>query len=248
MSADLDERLRAFRQRQGQVEEAVDLRAEELRASIDAHTETALSRIRASVASAERKVTTLDAQIATLGEVLSGVAADLADEGVKLKDAERRMASLRRWAVAAIVAFAVLAAAVIAAAGWWGRAIISEASDEAEIVRAANAGLVEAARREGERELADLRAEQNEAREEVLQGIDDVGNDLDQLVRERDEVRGQLDHLVELRDSIDIALIRHQSKVLVVVPRGKELRGWRAPGLSPAARYNGRMYHVADAR
>ncbi|WP_430449267.1 hypothetical protein [Rhodophyticola sp.] len=106
---------------------------------------------------------------------------------------------------------------------------------------------IEAARVEGDAQLAALRSEMDSRRADIERQIVEAGSELSDIADERDAARVALEELVELRDRIGLELVEYRGRVVFVVPDGRELVAWRAPGLSNLAALNGRMYRMHDS-
>lgn len=158
-----------------------------------------------------------------------------------------RLSRLRRWGVLGIGAIVGAALLVLFVAGVSARGIVRTAQSEAEIIRAQNAAAIEAARQEGEAELAALSEDLAERERALTADIEALGADLAQLTSDRDAARSDLEHFADLRDQIGFDLVRYREDVVIVVPEGETITGWNAPGFSDLARLNGRVFRVVSA-
>jgi SMC interacting uncharacterized protein involved in chromosome segregation len=152
-----------------------------------------------------------------------------------------------RMALIGLVILAAVGASMIFIAFGVAAHIRQEARSTATEIRLQNAEQIAAARRDGEEALEALQHELAERRNDIERQTVEIGTDLAELVRERDAVQSELERFTALQDRVGFDLIDYRGRTVIVVPAGHEVRGWRAPGLSNVARYNGQMFRVVEA-
>ncbi|SDO00993.1 hypothetical protein SAMN05216196_10362 [Lutimaribacter pacificus] len=157
-----------------------------------------------------------------------------------------RLGKLRSLLLAGILVILLAAIAILAVAAWSGANIRQAARQEAATIRMQNATEIAQARREGEEALAGLHQQFAEQRASIEGQIVEIGADLAMLSEERDAARTELERFRDLRDRIGFHLADYRGRVVIIVPEGQEIRGWRAPGLSDLARYNGRVFRIRE--
>ncbi len=199
-----------------------------------------IERLRGEVAALDRAVQQADERIRYHRSGSDQLATDLDRLAV-------RLVNLRRLVVVGIVAVVVTAIAILCVAVWSGAIIRQAAAEEAANIRMQNAAEIAQAQQEGEEALTDLRQQIADQRASIEDQIDEVGGDLAMLAEERDAAREELEQFSRLRDRIGFELIEYRGSAVIIVPEGQEVSGWRAPGLSNLARYNGRIFRVRDA-
>ena len=164
----------------------------------------------------------------------------------QMDELESRVTRTRLFLVGGIALALALGVLIVAAALWSGSNLKSAARVEAEALRIMYAEQIEAARVEGDAQLATLRSEMDSRRTEIERQIVEVGAELSDIADERDAARAALEELVELRARIGLELVEYRGHVVFVVPDGRELVAWRAPGLADIASHNGRMYRLSQ--
>ncbi|RWR04397.1 hypothetical protein [Paenirhodobacter populi] len=179
---------------------------------------------------------------------IEGVGSDNATLKKCLSANEVLLRRQAKWAWAALGGVCVAAGMILLLAVWGAQEVIGRAEKEADAIRAVNVEELAAAQEEGQRAIAALHERLAAQRSEVERGIETVGMELAGMISDRDAVRAELEKFVTLRDRLGIRLVESQTKPVIVVPEGQEIRSWGAPGLSNLARYNGRMYRVVDRR
>ncbi|MEM9578835.1 MAG: hypothetical protein AAF999_17705, partial [Pseudomonadota bacterium] len=150
----------------------------------------------------------------------------------------------RRMLIGGIAAAGLLGTLILLAAIWSSSSLKTAARAEADALRILYADQIEAARLEGDAELAALQSEISTRRSDIERQIIEGGAELSNIADERDATRVALEELVDFRNRIGLELIEYRGRVIFVVPDGSELLAWRAPGLSEIASYNGRMYRI----
>jgi DNA repair exonuclease SbcCD ATPase subunit len=153
-----------------------------------------------------------------------------------------------RMALIGLVVLAAVGATMIFIAFGVAAHIRQEARSVATEIRLQNAEQIATAQRDGEEALEDLQHELAERRNDIERQIAEIGTDLADIVRKRDAVQSELERFTALQDRIGFDLIDYRGRTVIVVPAGHEVRGWRAPGLSNVARYNGQMFRVVEAK
>jgi hypothetical protein len=222
MSDDLDDRIAYLRQ-QRQLEGAAQTqKAADLIQAID--------ELQELVRTTSFKATTVQGQM----QVLEGEMGAL----------ESRVKYTGRLLIGGIAASSLLGALILLAALWSSNSLKATAQAEADALRILYADQIEAARLEGDAELAALQSEISTRRSDIERQIIEVGAELSDIADERDATRVALEELVDFRNRIGLELIEYRGRVIFVVPDGSELLAWRAPGLSEIASYNGRMYRI----
>jgi septal ring factor EnvC (AmiA/AmiB activator) len=222
MSDDLDDRIANLReQRQlegaGQTKKAADLAQ-------------AIDDLQKLVRETAFKAATAQAKVAYVE-----------DEMDKLESRVRRT---RRLLVRGIAASSLLGALILLAALWSSSSLKTAARVEADTLRIFYADQIDAARQEGNAEMAAIQAEISARRADIERQIIEVRAELSEIADERDSIRTALEELVDLRDRVGLELVEYRGRVIFVVPDGSELLAWRAPGLSEMASFNGRMYQL----
>lgn len=157
---------------------------------------------------------------------------------------ESRVKHTRSFLIGGIAAAGLLGALILVAALWSSSNLKTAARAEADILRTLYADQIEAARLEGDAELAVLQSEISARRAGIERQIIELGAELSDIADERETTRVALEELVDLRNRIGLERIEYRGRVIFVVPDGSELLAWRAPGLSEIASYNGRMYRL----
>lgn len=157
---------------------------------------------------------------------------------------ESRVKHTRRFLIGGIAACGLLGALILLAALWSSGNLKTAARAEANTLRILYADQIEAARQEGDAELAAIQAEVSVQSAVIERQIIEIGAELSEIADERDATRVALEELVDLRDRIGLELVEYRGRVIFVVPNGSELLAWRAPGLSEIASFNGRMYRL----
>lgn len=185
---------------------------------------------------------------------------DLRTTQEALTASERRLERLRRsvWLGAGIAALLLLCALLGGVwAGAWqiaeGRAtatrIVTDARGEAEAIRAAGAEEIANIRTAMGQAIDEARQAAAERYDETVAALDEAGVQLAAVREERDAIRAELERFIELRDRVGFTMAQHfNGKPVIIVPEGKAIQAWGAPGLSELARYNGRMFAVVDER
>ena len=153
------------------------------------------------------------------------------------------------WLAAGLAALLVLLALLGSFwAGAWqlaqGRdaaaALVAEARGEAEAIRAAGAGEIAAVRAEVDAAIEAARAEAAKRYDADLDALDEVGVALAAAQAEHATVEAELQTFITLRKEMGFRMARHfNSRPVIIVPEGKEIRAWDAPGPSELAGYNG---------
>ena len=166
----------------------------------------------------------------------------------QMDDLESRVKRTRLLLVGGICIAIAIGVLIITTALWSGSNLRSAARTEAATLRIVYAEQIEAARLEGDAQLAALRIEMDSRRADIERQIVEIGAELSEIADERDAARVALEELVELRGRIGLELIEYRGRVIFVVPDRSQLVEWRAPGLSDMAGYNGRMYRITDER
>lgn len=224
MSDDLDDRIAYLRQQRQLDGAAQTQRAADFVQAID--------ELQEVVRTTSFKATTVQGQM----QVLEAQMASL----------ESRVQHTRRYLVGAIAASVLVGAAIILATLWLSSNLKTAARAEADTLRILYADQIDAARQEGDAELAALQSEISTRRSDVERQIIEVGAELSEIADERDATRVALEELVDLRNRIGLELVEYRGRVIFVVPNGSELLAWRAPGLAELASYNGRMYRLSQ--
>jgi len=147
----------------------------------------------------------------------------------QMDELESRVKRTRRFLVGGIAAALIMGALIIVTAIWSGTNIRSAAQAEAASLRIVYAERVEAARLEGDTQLAALRAEMDERRVDIERRIVEMGAELSEIADDHDAVGVSLEELAELHGRIALELVEHRGRVVFVVPEGSELIAWRAP-------------------
>lgn len=159
----------------------------------------------------------------------------------------QRITKLCNRVTFAIVLLALAAVLFLGLIGKFSNHMIEDARTEAARIRMENAQDIAEARSEGEAALQSL-TQQMKGREVALfADIEALGADLAQISADRDSARAELERFAELRQQIGFELVPYRNRVMIVVNEGETITGWRAPGLSNLARYNGRMFRVVQA-
>jgi DNA repair exonuclease SbcCD ATPase subunit len=221
----------------------LDERIASLRAAQRAETERQTQRrdeLADQLSALEDKARALDSLLSHLEHAGQQVNRNVEDAAVKARR------SYRMALIGLVVLVAVGATTIFIAFGVAAH-IRQEARSAATEIRLQNAGQIAAARREGEEALEALQHELAERRNDIERQIAEIGTDLAELVGERDAVQSELERFTALQDRIGFDLIDYRGRTVIVVPVGHEVRGWRAPGLSDVARYNGQMFRVVEA-
>jgi DNA repair exonuclease SbcCD ATPase subunit len=222
MSDDLDDRIAYLRQ-QRQLEGAAQTqKAADLIQAID--------ELQELVRTTAFRATTVQGQMQVLEE--------------KTDALESRVQRTRSFLIGGIVASGLLGALILFAALWSSSNLKTAARAEAASLRILYADQIEAARQEGDTQLATLQSEILARRSDIEHQIIEAGAVLSEIADERDATRVALEELVDLRNRVGLELIEYRGRVIFVVPDGSELLAWRAPGLSEIASYNGRMYRL----
>jgi hypothetical protein len=164
----------------------------------------------------------------------------------QMDELESRVKRTRFFLVGGIAVTVAIGALIFLTALWAGNNLRSAAQAEADSLRIVYAEQIEAARLEGDAQLALLRAEIDRRRADVERQIVEVGAELSEIIDERDVTRVALEELVELRNRIGVEFVEYRGRVIFVVPDGRQLVSWRAPGLSNVGSYNGRMYRLSQ--
>lgn len=164
-----------------------------------------------------------------------------------VEDAAAKARKFYRVSVVGLVVLTAVGATMVLIAHGIASHIREEARSAATNIRLQNAELIELTRREGEESLDALQQQIAERRAEMEGQIGDIGADLAELIQERNEIRGDLERFAELQERIGFELVDYRGRPVIVAPKGLEIRGWRAPGLSNLARFNGQMFRFTDA-
>lgn len=248
MTADLESRMAELKQRRQAGREAAEAELARLKAALSDHADG----IRGDLIAEAKRINQLMSGVDAQARDAAGAINQLRQHDESIKNAlSANDVVLRRqawWAWTAVGGACLAAVVIIVLAGWAASRLIEVARLEADAIRAANVDELAVAREEGHRAIADLHQQLAAQRAEVERGIEDVGAEFAALSTERDAVRAELERFIKLRDRLGIALVEGQTRPVIVVPEGKEIRAWGAPGLSDLARYNGRMYRVLAQR
>ncbi|MEJ6389834.1 hypothetical protein [Gymnodinialimonas ulvae] len=222
MSDDLDDRIAYLRQQRQLEGTAQTQKAADLIKAID--------ELQELVRTTSFKATTVQGQMQVVEAEMSAL--------------ESRVIGTRRVLIGGIAAAGLLGALVLVAALWSSSNLKTAARAEADALRILYADQIEAARLEGNAELAALQSEISTRRSDIERQIIEVGAELSEIADERDATRVALEELLDLRDRVGVEFVEYRGRVIFVVPDGSELVAWRAPGLSEIASYNGRMYRL----
>lgn len=248
MIGDLETRMDGLRQRQLARQDAAEAELVRLKATLSAHADD----IKADLAAEAKQINQLISGVGAQTRDATNAALRLRQDSEAMRQAlQANDAVLRRqarWAWTAVGGACLAAVVILVLAGWAASRLIEVARLEADAIRAANIDELADAREEGQRAIADLHQQLAAQRAEVERGIEGVGAEFAALSTERDAVQAELERFIDLRDRLGITLVEGQTRPVIVVPEGQEIRAWGAPGLSNLARYNGRMYRVMAQR
>ena len=164
----------------------------------------------------------------------------------KATTVESRIKRTQSFLIGGIAAAGLLGALILLAALWSSSNLKTVARAKADILQTLYVDQIEAARLEGDAELAALQSEISTRRSDIERQNIEVGAGLSEIADERDATRLALEELVDLRNRIGLELVEDRGRVIFVVPDGSELLAWRAPDLSKIASYNGRMYRLSQ--
>lgn len=248
MIGDLETRMDGLRQRQQARQDAAEAELVRLKDTLSAHAEDIKADLAAEAKQINQLISCVGAQTrdATNAALRLRHDSEAMRQALKANDAVLRRQA--RWAWTAVGGACLAAVVILVLAGWAASRLIEVARLEADALRAANVDELAVAREEGQRAIADLHQQLAAQRAEVERGIEDVGAEFAALSTERDSVQAELERFIYLRDRLGITLVEGQTRPVIVVPEGQEIRAWGAPGLSNLARYNGRMYRVMAQR
>ena len=158
-----------------------------------------------------------------------------------------RIDNLRKRVTFAIVLMGFASVLFLAVVGSVSSHMIEKAQTEAARIRIEYAQKIAEARSEGEAALEAVSQQIKSREAALLADIEALGTDLAQISADRDFARGELERFAELRQQIGFELVPYRNRVMIVVSEGETITGWRAPGLSNLARFNGRMFRVVQA-
>lgn len=248
MITDLEARMAELRQRRQAGQEALEVELDRLKAMLSDHADGIRVSLDAEEKRIKRLMTLMDSRASAVTEAMASLSADH-EATRKSLDANRVLLRRQaRWAWGALGGACVAAGVILLLAGWAASRLIDGAALEADAIRVANVQELAKAREEGERAIAELHERLAAQRSEVERGIETVGVELAGMLSDRDALRAELEKFIALRNRLGIQLVESQTKPVIVVPEGQEIRRWGAPGLSNLARYNGRMYRVVDRK
>lgn len=244
MTIDLDARIAELRQRRRAEEDDAAGELDRLKQGLAEHADGIGRKLDAEGKQIRLMMFSVSGHVAAEQARLEALRADNEELRTRLDANGIVLRRQVKGAWAALGGICLVAAGILLLAVWGASRLVDGAKQEADTIRAANAGELAAAQEDGARALATLEAQLAAQRASVEQSLGAAGAELAGLEAERASVKAELEQFVTLRDRIGIQLVESHTRPVIVVPEGYELRGWRAAGLSDLARYNGRMYRV----